>query len=191
VAASAEGTGIRLSAPPPRQGSGLGEDTTTVLPREATTVMPRPVVAPPASAGTLGVPGAAALDERGNLPGGLLAVVAAALVAAGVFLPWFAVAGEDVSGWSASADAKVLVGVAAAITLAAALLIGGARSLVLRVALVVAGLAAAGLGAYEIASVGGLDDRFAAELGVGLFPVIGGGLVAVAAGLATRHRRRR
>lgn len=134
------------------------------------------------------MPGAAVLDERGNLPGGVVGLLAAAVLVAGTFLPWMAVEGHDVSGWSASDDSRVLLGLAGAATLVAALLIGGARSLVLRIALVVAGLAAIGLGLFEITSVNGVDG-FDTTLGVGVFLVIGGGAALVLAGALTRHRR--
>lgn len=154
---------------------------------------PEPTATLPAStgsvsAGTLGVPGAAALDERGNLPGGLLGLVAAALVVVGVFLPWVEVGGETVSGWSASADAKVLLGVAGVATVAAALLIGGARSLVLRLLLVVLGVAAVGLGGFEVTSVNGVEG-LEPSVGTGIYVGIGGGVVLALAGGLTRHRR--
>ncbi|QYG92308.1 hypothetical protein HC251_07555 [Iamia sp. SCSIO 61187] len=142
----------------------------------------------PVSAGTLGTPGAAVLDERGNLPGGIVGLVAAALVTIGVFLPWIAVEGRDVSGWAASGDAKVLLGIAGVATVIAALLIGGARSLVLRVAMVGLGVVALGLGAFEISSANGIED-FDVSLGTGLFLVLGGGLALALAGALTRHRR--
>ncbi|HEU5149694.1 MAG TPA: hypothetical protein VFU19_04310 [Iamia sp.] len=142
----------------------------------------------PVFAGTLGRPGAAQLDERGNLPGGLAGLVAAALVTVGVFLPWIGVEGRDVSGWAASEDAKALLGIAGLATVAAALLIGGARSLVLRLGLVGLGVATLALGAYEVASASGIDD-FDVTLGTGLFLVLAGGLVLAVAGALTRHRR--
>jgi len=154
-------------------GPAGGDDVTAVAP------VPRPGPAGPA------------VDERGNVPAGLLALAAAALVVAGVVLPWFEVAGEAVSGWRASADAMVLAGLAAGTTVVAALLIGGARSLALRLALVAGGLATMAIGAVEMASVGGLDDGLGATLSVGPFLVVGGGVVAALAGFATRHRRRR
>jgi hypothetical protein len=140
------------------------------------------------SAGTLGVPGAAALDERGNLPGGLLGLLAAALVVIGVFLPWMELGSDTVSGWSASADAKILLGVAGVATVAAALLVGGARSLVLRLLLVVLGVAAVGLGGFEVTSVNGVEG-LEPSVGTGIYVGIGGGVVLALAGGLTRHRR--
>jgi hypothetical protein len=147
-----------------------------------------PAPGAPPSAGTLGTPGAAALDERGNLPGGVVGLLAAALVAIGVFLPWIGVEGRDVSGWSASGDAKVLLGLAGVATVIAALLIGGARSLVLRLAMVGLGVVALGLGVYEVASANGIDE-FDVSLGTGLLLVLAGGLALAVAGVLTRHRR--
>ncbi|HMJ76365.1 MAG TPA: hypothetical protein VK507_10360 [Iamia sp.] len=154
--------------------------TTTTAPTSA-----RPVRT---SAGTLGTPGAAVLDERGNLPGGVAGLVAAALVTVGVFLPWIGVEGQDVSGWSASGDAKVLLGVAGIATVIAALLIGGARSLVLRLAMVGLGIVALGLGAFEVSSAGGIDE-FDVSLGTGLFIVLAGGVALAVSGVLTRHKR--
>ena len=164
-------------------------DPTTVAPA-ARGPVPAPAAPAPAPvfAGTLGTPGAARLDERGNLPGGVAGLVAAALVAIGVFLPWIGVEGRDVSGWAASADAKVLLVIAALATVAAALLVGGARSLVLRLGLVGLGVATLGLGAYEVASARGIDD-FDVSLGTGLVLVLVGGVVLAGAGALTRHRR--
>lgn len=187
----------------------MHEDATRVSEHDRTSVAPvpgwsgpdaapaAPIAAPaspvspaslPAVAGTIGVPGAPVIDERGNLPAGLLGLAGAATVVAGVFLPWLTVEGHDVSGWSASNDAKVLLGLAAAATVVAALLVGGARSLVLRLVLVGIGLAALGLTVFEVASVGAVDD-FDATAGVGLLVSIGGSVAIVLAGLVARHRR--
>lgn len=147
-----------------------------------------PPAQPTPSAGTLGQPGAPVLDERGNLPGGLLGLVGAALVVVGVVLPWMDVAGEMVSGWAASDDAKVLLGLAGVATLAGALVVGGARSLVLRVLLAVLGVVAVGFAGFEVLSVGGVEDLDPTP-GLGLYVgLIGGVVLLVAAGL-TRHRR--
>ena len=172
-------------APPAGSAWAAGPDATAV----ASAVPTGDWGAAPASAsaGTLGVPGAPVLDERGNLPGGAVGLLGAALLAAGTFLPWMDVGGEAVSGWDASGDAKVLLGLAAAATVAAALLIGGARSLVLRLGLGLVGLVAAGLGAYEVMSVSGLEED--ASLALGLPVAIGGGVALVLAGGLTRHRR--
>ncbi|WCO65709.1 hypothetical protein PO878_14485 [Iamia majanohamensis] len=185
---------------------GLEDDPTAVAPgrlaAEPTTVAPgawgsdpAPAapgppgpVAAPASAGTLGVPGAPTLDDRSNVPGGLLGVVGAVLLVAGIALPWLEVAGESVSGWAASTDAKVLAGVAAVATVAAALVVGGARSLVLRVLLGGAGVVAVALGAFDLVDVGGVDE-LDATAGVGLYVVLAGGLGLLAAAALTRHRR--
>jgi hypothetical protein len=140
------------------------------------------------SAGTLGTPGAAVLDERGNLPGGVAGLIAAALVTVGVFLPWIGVEGQDVPGWSASGDAKVLLGLAGIATVIAALLIGGARSLVLRLAMVGLGIVALGLGVFEVTSAGGIDE-FDVSLGTGLFLVLAGGVALAVSGALTRHKR--
>jgi hypothetical protein len=148
----------------------------------------RPAWNPGASAGVIGTPGAAVLDERGNLPGGLVGLLAAVLVTVGVFLPWIDVEGRDVSGWAASGDAKVLLLVAAAATVVAALVIAGARSLGLKLGLIGLGVVTAVLGVYEILSASGIDD-FAVTLGLGLPLVIVGGVALGAAGVLTRHKR--
>lgn len=145
-----------------------------------------PVV--PSKAGTLGMSGAATLDESGNLPGGLLGILGGALVAVGVVLPWMDVAGQTVSGWAASDDAKVLVVLAGLAIVAGALAVGGARSLILRALLVVLGVAAAGVAAYDVVSVVGLDELDPTPA-AGLYVGVLGGLVLVAAGALTRHRR--
>lgn len=139
------------------------------------------------SAGTLGVPGAASLDERGNLPGGALALVAGALAVAGVFLPWVEIAGSTVSGWSASQDAKAVLALAGAATVVGALLVGGARSLALRVGLVVVAVALAVLTVVEIISVGNLDGD--PSMGTGLYLLLAAGVVAALAAVLTRHKR--
>ncbi len=161
---------------------------TWAAPRSSVPVpAPAPAPAPGPSAGTLGVPGAAVLDERSNLPGGLVALLGAVLVVVGVFLPWMEVGDEAVSGWRASDDAKVLLALAGAVTVAAALIIGGARSLVLRIGLVVVGLATVVLGLVDVLSVG--DQPGDVSHGPGLIVVLVGGVLVVVAALLTRHRR--
>lgn len=174
------GGGVWQPAPQP--------DATWAAAPTAVPAAAAPHAVAPTSAGTLGTPGAAVLDERGNLPGGVAGLVAAALVTIGVFLPWIGVEGQDVSGWAASGDAKVLLGIAALATVIAALLIGGARSIVLRLGLVGLGVVSLALGAYEVASANGIDE-FDVSLGTGLFLVLAGGLVLAGAGLLTRHKR--
>lgn len=187
---------VPVGAPPPEAPS---PDPTSVAPTGPPPTVPAAPPGPPApapapahhegpSAGVIGTPGAPVLDERGNLPGGIAGLVAAVLVTIGVFLPWVAVEGRDVSGWAASADAKVLLGLAGVATVGAALLIGGARSLVLRVGLVVLGVVVVGLGLFEVLDASRIDD-FDVSLGLGLPLVIGGGVVAAVAGALTRHRR--
>lgn len=139
------------------------------------------------SAGTLGVPGARTLDERGNLPGGLLALLAGALAVAGVFLPWVEITDTTVSGWSASQDAKGVLALAGIATVSGALLVGGARSLVLRIGLAAVALALAALTVVEILSVGGLEGD--ASMGPGLILVPVGAAVAAVGALVTRHKR--
>lgn len=158
-----------------------------VPPRPAPPAREQVTSAPAASAGTLGVPGAAVLDERSNLPGGLVALLGAVLVVVGVFLPWMEVGDETVSGWRSSDDAKVLLVLAAAVTVAAALIIGGARSLVLRIGLAVVGLATVVVGLVDVVSVG--DQPGDVSHGPGLVVVLVGGVLVVLAALLTRHRR--
>jgi hypothetical protein len=186
---------IRSGGNPPDSIAGP-PDQTAVAPQPQPQPAPQaPSVQQPvqpqgwgASAGVIGTPGAAVLDERGNVPGGVIGLVAAALVVVGVFLPWIGVEGRDVSGWSASGDAKILLGLAGVATVIAALLIGGARSLVLRLGLVGLGLVALGLGVFEITSASGIDE-FDVSTGIGIPVVIGGGLALAVAGVLTRHRR--
>jgi hypothetical protein len=127
------------------------------------------------------------LDERSNLPGGLLALLGAVVVVVGAFLPWMEVGEEAVSGWRASDDAKVLVGLAGVVTVAAALVIGGARSLVLRIGLAATGLAVVVVGLLDVLSVGDLAGDV--SHGPGLVVVLVGGVLVVVAALLTRHRR--
>jgi hypothetical protein len=139
------------------------------------------------SAGTLGVPGAAVLDERSNAPGGVVALLGAVLVAVGVFLPWMEVGGEAVTGWRSSTDAKVLLALAGLVTVAAALVIGGARSLVLRVGLALVGLVTVVIGVVDVLSVS--DQQGDVSHGPGLIAVLVGGVLVVVGALLTRHRR--
>jgi hypothetical protein len=207
---AADSSAFTFTAPPPRQRDLPAAPTWAPDP---TAVAPTPAPAPaepvirsggypsdpitgsgnggqgvPASAGTLGTPGAAVLDERGTLPGGIVGLLASALVVVGVFLPWIGVEGRDVSGWAASGDAKVLLGIAGIATVLAALLIGGARSLALRLTMVGLGVVALGLGAYEVASANGIDE-FDVSLGIGLVVVLAGGAALAVSGALTRHRR--
>ena len=97
------------------------------------------------------------------------------------------VAGEPVSGWESSADAKVLVGLAAGATVIGALLIGGARSLVLRLGLAFVGITAVVIGVIDALSVSDLVGDV--DQGSGLVVVMIGGVVLVNSALLTRHRR--
>lgn len=148
---------------------------------------PFPVQAPAPSAGTLGVPGAAVLDERSNAVGGAIALLGALLVMVGVLLPWMEVGGEAVSGWRASDDAKILLGFVGVVTVGAALVIGGARSLVLRIGLALVGLATVVVGVRDVLSVSDLPGDV--TFGPGLIAVLVGGVLVVVAALLTRHRR--
>lgn len=188
---------------PPTHGAakGVGPPADPVVPPPPMPSAPVPAPAPapspapawtapavaPTSAGTLGVPGARTLDERSTLPGGVAAIVAAALVAIGVFLPWMEVGDQAVSGWRSSIDAKVLLGLVGVATLVGALIIGGARSLVLRFTLAVLGLATIAIGVIDVLSVDDLSGDV--DHGVGLIPVLVGGLLLGVAALLTRHRR--
>lgn len=181
-----------IGAPPPRQRPRV-DSAPAVTGLDRTLVATAPAVTPsvgdaPAVAGTIGVPGAPILDERGNLPAGLLALAGAAAVVAGVFLPWLTVEGHDVSGWRSSDDARILLALAGTATVIGALLVGGARSLVLRVALIGVGLGALALTVFDIASVGRVEV-FDPAAGSGLAVSIGGSFVLVVAGLLARHRR--
>lgn len=183
--------GTPSSAPEPTVVAdcpGSGEAHTPEAPSRPDPSGGWPPVQPTPSAGTLGQPGAPVLDERGNLPGGLLGLVGAALVVVGVVLPWMDVAGEMVSGWAASDDAKVLLGLAGVAALAGALVVGGARSLVLRVLLAVLGVVAVGFAGFEVRSVSGVEDLDPSP-GLGLYVGLIGGVVLLAAAGLTRHRR--
>lgn len=165
------------------------------LPPEGAAWTPGPAVGTP-SAGALGAD-APALDDRGNLPAGAVGLVGSLLVVVGVFLPWLTVAGTDVSGWAASADAKVLLVVAGAATVVSALLVAGARGLLLRLVVLLLGVVTVALAAYDVVSVGDVDlaagggPSAGAEVGVGLLVVVAGGVGLTLAGLLTRHRRYR
>lgn len=213
MAASAEGSPFTFSPPPPRSpravvapsnaaavsaaspGAALGgADPAVGSPTEdgpeGVPSLEQPAAAPRlvASAGTLGVPGAAALDERSNRPAGLLAVAGSALTAIGVFAPWRGLADEQVSGWRSGAGAVVLLGLAVAAVAMAVALQSGVRSLALRLGLALSGLVAAGVGLFEMTRVADADAP-EATVGLGLLLVVGGGALLVGAGALSRHRR--
>jgi hypothetical protein len=126
--------------------------------------------------------------HEGNALAGLLALVASGLIAAGALLPWFEIGDDTVSGWTASDDAKLLVGLACVGTVVSALLIGGARSMSLRLVLLVTGAAVLGVAVFDMVSVADLDD-VSASMEIGLFLVLSGGTLLLAAGALARHRR--
>lgn len=197
VAASAEGSSFTFSSPPPRSpptgaapvdaapavGSPAEEGSDVAPSLEPAVGASRMV----ASAGTLGVPGAAALDERSNRPAGLLALGGSALAVIGDFLPWRRLADEQVSGWRSGASAVVVLGVAVVAMAAAVALLRGVRSLAVRLGLVLGGLVAAAIGLFQMMRVG--DDHPEASVGLGLLLVVGGGVLLVGAGALSRHRR--
>lgn len=184
-----------VAADPGRQPTSIvapgwgGGDEATWRQEPSWTGAAAPSGAPPGpSAGTLGVPGAPTIDDRGNLPGGVVALLGAVTVAVAVALPWLEVAGETVSGWSASEDAKVLAGLAGITLVAGALVVGGARSLVLRMVLALGGSVAVGLGVFDLLSVSGLDE-LDPDPGLGIYLGVAGGVVLLVAAALTRHRR--
>ena len=134
---------------------------------------PAPAPAPPRPAPARPAPSSSPTGAS-NAPGGVVGLLGAALVIVGVLLPWMEVGDQTVSGWAASEDAKVLLGLAGVATVAAALVVGGARSLVLRVLLGLLGLVALVVAVFEMVSVARIDE---------LDPVPGVGLlVGVAVG---------
>ena len=217
VAASAEGSTVRVVVPPPRpdrtapaapdEATVLGPDPTrawdrsgfddaVAAPRDRPVSrplawVPAPVVPPqppPPPPPVAVAPTPQERDRRGNAPGGVVGLLGAALVIVGVLLPWMEVGDQTVSGSAASEDAKVLLGLAGVAAVAAALVVGGARSLVLRVLLGLLGLVALVVAVFEMVSVARIDELDPVP-GVGLLVGVAGGATLFVACALTRHRR--
>jgi hypothetical protein len=119
---------------------------------------------------------------------GIIALAGAVLLVVGVFTPWVRTSDEVTNGFSASTDAKVLLGVGIVGVILGALLVAGVRHIVVRLALVVLGVVTLVYSVVDILSVIGSDNETAA-IGVGLVLVpIAGVLLAVAGALA-KHAR--
>jgi hypothetical protein len=132
-----------------------------------------------------------------------LGVAGAAAAAAGTFLDWYTIeiggitaAGGSATGWEGR-DGRTVVAAAVVAAIAAVLVLLGSRKLAPKLALIVAG------GVTGVIAVAGIldasnkaekvqdefaiaPDRVSAEVGVGLWLVLAGGLAEATAGVVTR-----
>jgi len=126
--------------------------------------------------------------KKGNLPGALLSFLGAILLVVGSFTQWVRTNVETVTGWEASVDGKVVVGLAVIALLIGLALIAGVRSIVLRLALLALGVWAIVIAIVDIIDVGNQLDSLEPAAGVGLYLVGAAGVVLLLAGLVTRSR---
>ena len=96
---------------------------------------------------------------------------------------------ETVTGWEASVDGKVVVGLAVIALLIGLALIAGVRSIVLRLALLALGVWAIVIAIVDIIDVGNQLDSLEPAAGVGLYLVGAAGVVLLLAGLGHAARR--
>ncbi len=129
--------------------------------------------------------------ERSNLPAGLLALLGGVLLCVGVFGQWVRTNAETFNGWSASPDAKVVLGLGIAALIVGGLLLAGVRHVALRFVLIALGVAALVYAVVDMLSVGSdVAGSLNPAIGWGLFLLPVGGLALIASGLLARHARR-
>ncbi len=185
--AATEATTAIPAGPPP--GWGQPTPVYTAQPPEAA------VQAPPAPAGT-------------NVPAALVALVAAGLAIVGSFLEWATPASEGtvvlppgianitvppLDGLDSNGVGTLVCG--AVMALVAGVLLAKVRHVLLTVALVVAGVVAAGLFVYSYVDIDGTDiiingtavQGIGFDPGIGLWLVLGGGVLSVIAGLLVKR----
>ena len=109
--------------------------------------------------------------KKGNVLGGLLAFLGAILLVVGSFTQWVRTNVETITGWEASVDGKVVVGLAVIALLIGLALIAGVRSIVLRLALLALGVWAIVIAIVDIIDVGNQLDSLEPAAGVGLYLV--------------------
>ena len=126
--------------------------------------------------------------KKGNVPGALLAFLGAILLVVGSFTQWVRTNVETITGWEASVDGKVVVGLAVIALLIGLALIAGVRSIVLRLALLALGVWAIVIAIVDIIDVGNQLDSLEPAAGVGLYLVGAAGVVLLLAGLVTRSK---
>lgn len=143
---------------------------------------------------------ALALDQRTRVAAGL-GVLGAGATAAGTFLDWFTITvagvtapGGAATGWEGR-DGRTVLAAAVVGVVASGLVVLGTRRLAPKFALVVAGGVTAVIAAAGILDTSGKADavqeefaipadRVTAEVGSGLWLVLLGGVVLLAAGIA-------
>ncbi|WP_220187757.1 hypothetical protein, partial [Pseudonocardia pini] len=113
--------------------------------------------------------------------GALLGIVGGGLVAVGVLLPWANVAGALTVTGLDGGDGVIALGAGGALLLAAALRLQSRAGAVLRILVGLAGLAAVGVAALDLTSLGRLGGDVAAlvQLGPGLPLLAAGGVVGL------------
>jgi zinc-ribbon domain len=129
-----------------------------------------------------------AAKKKGNAFGGLLAFLGAILLVAGSFTQWVRTNVETITGWEASIDGKVVVGLAVVALLIGFMLIAGVRNIVLRVALLALGVWAIVIAIVDSIDVGNQLDSLEPAIGIGLILVGAAGVVLLLAGLVTRSK---
>ncbi len=119
---------------------------------------------------------------------GIIALAGAVLLIVGVFTPWVRTSDEVTNGFSASDDAKVLLGVGIVALALGALLVAGVRHIILRLGLVVLGVVTLVYSVVDIVSVTGSDNDTAA-IGIGLILVPIAGVLLCLSGALAKHAR--
>jgi hypothetical protein len=131
-----------------------------------------------------------------NKAGPALAAVGGGLVLIGSFMPWASVATAfgTVSIAGTEGDGKITLAIGLAMVLLSVLELTGnvmVIGLPTRILGLIAAFIAAGVGGYDLVNVGenlsSVSSQFArASIGVGLYAVIGGGVVAIVGGFMDR-----
>jgi hypothetical protein len=127
-----------------------------------------------------------AAKKKGNALGGLLALLGAVLLVAGAFTQWVRTNQETLSGWDASTDGKVVVGLAVVALLIGLVLVAGIRNIVPKLLLLALGVWAIAIAIVDGLDVGNLEDNLEPAIGIGIILVAVAGVVLLLAGLVTR-----
>lgn len=179
------------SVPPaPREGSGAhradrrvpaSDSPTALLPAAPRPPAPRPAMPDAPLGSPIGYRPPPPKARRRFPVGAALGIAGAGLVAVGVVLPWVTVAGALPITGLVGDDGRIALGAGGALLLAAALRFQPRAGLLLRIVAGLAGLAAAGVAALDLTSLGRLTGDVAAlvQTGPGLPLLAAGGVVGL------------
>ncbi|GAA4543426.1 hypothetical protein [Pseudonocardia xishanensis] len=187
-----QGGPARPGSPPPAipsprrrtrpHAAGPLDPPTSLIPTAPRPPAPRPPMPDAPLGSPIGFVSRRIPKARRRFPlGAVVGILGAGLVAAAVVLPWATVGGAlPITGLD-GADGRIAVGAGGALLLAAALRFQSRAGVPLRILAAMAGLAAAGVAALDLTSLGRLTGDLAAlvQPGPGLPVLAAGGVVGL------------